>query len=43
MNATEQAKMKRLQEAVMKLAGWAGNDISELIEEGMLEEGDLDV
>jgi len=43
MNAIEQAKMERLQSAVSKLAGWSGNDLSELIEDGMLEEGDLDV
>ena len=42
MNAIEQAKMKRLQDAVVKLADWSGNDISELIEDGMLGEGDLD-
>ena len=39
---SEQEKVARLQRAVRKLAGRAGNDISELIEDGMLEEGDLD-
>jgi len=43
MNAIEQAKMKRLQYAVVELAYWAGNDTSDLIENGLLQEGDLGV
>jgi hypothetical protein len=39
----EQEKLARLQRAVRKLAGWVGTDISDLIEDGILEEGDLDV
>lgn len=39
---SEKEKVARLQRAVLKLAGWAGNDISQLVESGMLEEGDLD-
>lgn len=35
-------KEARLQRTVRKLAGWAGYDISELIEDGYLIEGDLD-
>lgn len=38
----EQEKLARLQFTVHKLAGWNGTDISELIEDGLLEEGDLD-
>jgi hypothetical protein len=34
-------KISRLQNAVSKLAGWAGTDISELIADGLIEEGDL--
>ena len=36
------AQVDRLQFTVRKLAGWNGTDISELIEDGLLEEGDLD-
>lgn len=35
------ARLDRLSHAVHKLAGWSGNDISGLIEQGYLEEGDL--
>jgi len=35
-------KLARLQHAVRKLAGWAGTDISELIEDELIEEGDLE-
>lgn len=35
-------KIERLQHTVRKLAAWNGYDISELIEDGYLEEGDLD-
>ena len=34
-------KITRLQHAVRKLAGWAGIDISELIAEGLIDEGDM--
>lgn len=34
-------RIERLQSAVRKLASWQGVDISELIDEGYLEEGDL--
>lgn len=36
-----EGRIARLSHTVDKLAGWSGNDISELIEEGFLEEGDL--
>lgn len=35
-------RIERLVNVVYKLAGWNGVDISELIEDGLLEEGDLD-
>lgn len=35
-------RFSRLQHTVAKLAGWQGIDISELIEDGYLKEGDLD-
>lgn len=35
-------RLNRLIETIYKLSGWNGTDISELIEEGYLEEGDLD-
>lgn len=35
-------KIDRLQHAVRKLAQWQGYDIGDLIEDGYLEEGDLD-
>jgi formyltetrahydrofolate synthetase len=39
----EQVRIKRLVNTVYKIAGWNGTDISELIEEGLLEENDLDL
>ena len=39
---SENDKTARLQNAVRKLAGWCGNDISELIEDGLIEEGDME-
>ena len=42
MTITElEDRIARLSHAVRKLAGWSGNDISELIEDGLIEEGDL--
>ena len=38
--ATE-ARIDRLAATVRKLAGWAGHDIADLIEEGYLQDGDL--
>ena len=38
---SESTKIERLQQMVRKLARWNGSDISELIEDGHLEEGDL--
>ena len=35
-------KTARLQNAVRKLARWSGNDISELIEDGLIEAGDME-
>jgi hypothetical protein len=35
-------KTARLQNAVRKLAAWTSNDISELIEDGLIEEGDME-
>ena len=35
------ARIERLISTIYKLSSWSGNDISELIEEGYLEEGDL--
>ncbi|MEC5149175.1 hypothetical protein [Cryobacterium sp. GrIS_2_6] len=35
-------KMARLQNAVVELAGWSGNDIAGLIEDGLIEGGDLE-
>ena len=35
------ARINRLIATVHKLAKWNGTDISELVEEGYLEEGDL--
>lgn len=35
-------QIERLQKVVYKLAGWAGADIGDLIEDGYLEEDDLD-
>ena len=37
-----QNRWERVAYAVQKLAGWNGISIHELIEEGYLEEGDLD-
>ncbi|WP_346921916.1 hypothetical protein [Glutamicibacter creatinolyticus] len=37
-----QGRLERLSNTVDKLADWSGKDISELVEEGYLEEGDLD-
>lgn len=39
--ADGQSRVDRLAHAVRKLAGWTGNDITDLIDEGMLQEGDL--
>lgn len=36
------ARIERLISAIYKLSSWAGCDISELVEQGYLEEGDLD-
>lgn len=38
---TFEARNARLSNAVRKLAGWSGNDISDLIDDGLIEEGDL--
>lgn len=35
------ARADRLAATVRKLAGWAGHDIADLIEEGYLQDGDL--
>lgn len=35
-------RLGRLVETIYKLAGWNGTDISDLIDEGYLQEGDLD-
>lgn len=32
----------RLQRVVLKMSGWSGVDVSELVDEGYLEEGDMD-
>ena len=37
----DDARLERLIGTIYKLSSWSGNDISELIEEGYLEEGDL--
>lgn len=37
----DEERIERLSAVVRKLASWNGTDISELIEIGMLEEGDL--
>lgn len=42
MTNENQARIARLTQTIYKLSGWAGTDISELIEEGYLEEGDLE-
>lgn len=34
-------RVARLSHAVYKLAGWVGTDISDLVEDGLIEEGDL--
>lgn len=34
-------RIERLSHAVRKLAGWSGNDIADLIEDGLIKEGDL--
>ncbi|WP_255409289.1 hypothetical protein [Cryobacterium sp. Y57] len=39
---SENDKTARLQNAVRKLAGSSGNDISELIEDGLIEDGDME-
>ncbi|WP_139195005.1 hypothetical protein [Arthrobacter sp. UCD-GKA] len=36
-----EARIERLSHAVRKLAGWSGNDIADLIEDGLIMEGDL--
>lgn len=42
MTITElEARIERLSHAVRKLAGWSGNDIADLIEDGLIKEGDL--
>lgn len=41
MSKENEDRIERLSNAVRKLAGWSGNDISDLIEDGLLEEGDL--
>ena len=35
------ARISRLSATVRKLAGWAGHDIADLVEEGYLQDGDL--
>lgn len=35
------ARLQRVMAALRKVAGWNGTDISDLIEDGLLEEGDL--
>jgi len=35
-------RVDRLTQTVYKLAGWLGQDVSELFEADMLKEGDLD-
>ena len=39
---SDERKTARLQNAVRKLAGWNGSDISDLIESGLIEEGDME-
>jgi hypothetical protein len=36
-----QEKIKRLQKAVLKLMHWSGSSIDDLIDRGLLKEGDL--
>jgi hypothetical protein len=38
---TNEEKMERLKKAVLKLMHWSGNDMTDLIEYGLLNEGDL--
>lgn len=39
----DQERLQRLVRVIHKLAGWMGYDIAELIEDGFLQEGDLNI